>query len=126
MFSQGMVNMNRLDVEERPGVSVGLEHLSLREEPLSVFVDAAAAGGAETMCLSVAHPGVHVRLDGLRRKLDVLAELGAPGDGEFPLEEVLSLLSRGITVSAEVPLRSLKQVGIPPEERARQFEEDLR
>ncbi|WP_159050206.1 sugar phosphate isomerase/epimerase family protein [Streptomyces sp. MMG1533] len=265
--------MNRLDVDERPGVSVGLEHLSLREEPLSVFVEAAAAGGAETVCLSVAHPGVHDRrvlretlsqldalnlsvamgdgfllapeegLDGLRRKLDVLAELGAPlantcafepdaglrrgpghiedllgefcqvartaqvdvlieftplshvpslaaavelverldqpnlrilvdtlhlaragegpddvrnvdrrlfgycqlsdgprvseslsayldeavneraipGDGEFPLGEVLSFLPRGITVSAEVPLRGLKQAGISPKERARRI-----
>lgn len=252
--------------------SVGLEHLSFREEPLSVFVGAAAAGGAETICLSVNHPGVHDRrvlretlsqlaaanlsvamgdgfllkpeegLDGLRRQLDVLVELDAPlantcayepdenrrrnpgyvedllgefcqiarsaqadvlleftplshvpslaaavemaeqldqpnlrilvdtlhlaragegpddirkvdqqligycqlsdgpraseslaaylealheraipGHGELPLEEVLSLLSRDVTISAEVPLRSLKQAGISPEERARRI-----
>ncbi|MGY1499058.1 hypothetical protein ACW4TU_21090 [Streptomyces sp. QTS52] len=100
--------MNHLGVHERRGPSVGLEYLSLREEPLPVFAAAATAGGAETICLSVAHPGVHDRRelrealarledlnisvamgdgflispksdpDSLGRRLDVLAELGAP------------------------------------------------
>jgi sugar phosphate isomerase/epimerase len=265
--------MNRLSVHERHGPSVGLEHLSLREEPLPVFVGAAAAGGAATICLSVTHPGVHdrrelrealTRLDALNisvamgdgflvspksdpdslgRRLDVLAELGAPlanvcafepdpavqrdpdriqdvlgefcqvaraaqvnvlieftplshvpslaaavrlveqlnqpnlkilvdtlhlaragegpddirrmdqqligycqlsdgprasegfaayldeavheraipGHGELALEEVVSLMPPQTTVSAEVPLRSLKQAGVPPEERARRI-----
>lgn len=270
--------MNRLSVDEEHRPSVGLEHLSFREEPLPVFVAAAVAGGAETICMSVNHPGVLDRrvlrealsrlkasnisiamgdgfiispeagLDALRRRLDVLAEFGAPfanacafepdanmrrdpgyvedvlgefcqvartvqvgvlieftplshvpslaaaaglvkrldqpnlrilvdtlhlaragegpddirrvdqqligycqlsdgpraseslsayldeanneraipGHGEFPLEEVLSLLPRDITISAEVPLRSLKQAGVPPEERARRILEGSR
>ncbi|KPI09467.1 Xylose isomerase domain-containing protein TIM barrel [Actinobacteria bacterium OK074] len=44
-----------------------------------------------------------------------------PGQGEFPLEEMLALLPPDVTVSAEVPLRSLEQAGVPPEERARRI-----
>jgi sugar phosphate isomerase/epimerase len=264
---------NDLKPTERRRPSVGLEHLTLREEPLSVFVAAAAAGGAETVCLAVSHPGVHDRktlretlaqldalnlsvamgdgfllnratgLDDLRRKLDLLAQMGAPlantcafepdpdlrrdpgfvgdllgefcglaraagvgvlleftplshvpslgaavqllaqleqpnlrilldtlhlaragegpddlrqidqqligycqlsdgprgsasaaayldealyervipGDGEFPLQEVLSLLPREIVISAEVPLRSLRRAGVSPQERSRRI-----
>lgn len=265
--------MDRLSVDEQRRPSVGLEHLTFYAEPVSVFVDAAAAGGAETICMSVGHPGTQDRrvlretfaqlsalnisiamgdgfllqpdkgMDGLVRKLDVLAEMGAttantcafepeanlrqspdyiedllgefcriaraaqvdvlleftplshvpslaaavdlvkrldqpnlkilldtlhlaragegpddirkidqqligycqlsdgpresdslsaymdeamyeraiPGQGELPLEEVLSLLSRDVTISAEVPLRSLAQAGISPAERARRI-----
>lgn len=93
---------------EPGGPPIGLEHLSLRQEPLSSFVAAAAAGGAASVCLSVNHPDVLDRktlraalsqlddgnltvaladgfllqpeagLDNLRRQLDVLAEIGAP------------------------------------------------
>ena len=270
--------MHGRNVAESRRPQVGLEHLSLREEPLSVFVAAAAAGGAETVCLSVTHPGVHdpkllraalsqlealnlvvamgdgfllkphEGLDGLRRQLDVLADLGAPlantcafepnselrrdpsyvgdllgefcqvartagvdvlleftplshvpslaaavellreldqpnlrilldtlhlaragegpddvrkvdqqligycqlsdgplaseslsayldeavydralpGDGEFPLAEVLSLVPRDITISAEVPLRGLQQAGVSAQERARLILESSR
>lgn len=263
--------MNSVDEQGSP--SVGLEHLSFYAEPVSVFVDAAAAGGAETICMSAGHPGIQDRrglretlsqldalnlsiamgdgfllqpdkgMDVLLRKLDVLAELGAttantcayepevdlrrnpdyiedllgefcqiaraaevdvlieftplshvpslaaavelvqrldqpnlrilldtlhlaragegpddirkidpqligycqlsdgpraseslsayldeasyeraiPGDGELPLVEVLSLLSRDVTISAEVPLRSLAQAGVSPAERARRI-----
>ncbi|MER7693933.1 sugar phosphate isomerase/epimerase [Streptomyces sp. NPDC097610] len=252
---------------------VGLEHLTLREEPLSVFVAAAAAGDAASVCLSVGHPGARDRkvlretvsqldalaipivmgdgfllspgagLDPLRRQLDVLsdmraplantcayepdvnaprdpgatadllgefcriartahvdvlleftplshvpslaaavavvrqldqpnlrilvdtlhlvragegpAELGGidrrligycqlsdgalasgspsayldeanhdrtvPGDGEFPLDEILPLIPEDVTISAEVPLRRLERAGVSPEERARRI-----
>ena len=265
--------MDHLSVAEGHHPPVGLEHLTFREEPLPVFVTAAVAGGAKTVCMSVNHPGVHDRrvlreslarlkasgisismgdgfvispkagLDALRRRLDVLAEFGTPfanacafepdadlrrdpdyvedilgefcqvaraaqvdvlieftplshvpslaaaaglvkrldqpnlrilvdtlhlaragegpddirrvdqrligycqlsdgprasespsayldeanheraipGHGEFPLEEILSLLPPDITISAEVPLRSLKQAGVPPEDRARRI-----
>ncbi|MGI5451756.1 sugar phosphate isomerase/epimerase family protein [Streptomyces sp. CA-249302] len=49
-----------------------------------------------------------------------------PGDGEFPLEEILSLVPQGVTVSAEVPLRRLEQAGVSPEERARRVLEGSR
>ncbi|WP_330252795.1 TIM barrel protein [Nocardia sp. NBC_00565] len=50
---------------------------------------------------------------------EAMYERAIPGQGELPLEEVLSLLSRDVTISAEVPLRSLAQAGIAPAERAR-------
>ncbi|WP_280490039.1 sugar phosphate isomerase/epimerase family protein [Nocardia carnea] len=257
-------------VDETTLPPVGLEHLTLYTEPLSVFVAAAAAGGAETICMSVGHPDVHDRrtlrealmrldssdlsiamgdgfllnseagLDGLERKLEILIDMGAtsantcafeadpdrrrtpdhiedllgefcrlahtagvdvlleftplshvpslaaaadlvkrldqpnlrilvdtlhlaragegpddignidrqligycqisdgpmvsenlsaymneamyeraiPGHGQLPLAEILSLLSRDVIVSAEVPLRSLEQAGVSPAERA--------
>ncbi|MBK3571488.1 sugar phosphate isomerase/epimerase [Streptomyces sp. MBT62] len=75
--------MNHVGESERSGPSIGLEHLSLREEPLSVFVAAAAAGGAESICLSVNHPEVR---DGkvLRESMSRLDALSIPvtmGDG---------------------------------------------
>ncbi|MFJ9710349.1 hypothetical protein [Streptomyces sp. NPDC101234] len=44
-----------------------------------------------------------------------------PGDGEFPLAEILSLLPPEVTVSAEVPLRRLERLGVSPEDRARRI-----
>jgi sugar phosphate isomerase/epimerase len=261
--------------------SVGLEHLTFRTDPLSVFIDAAVAGGARSVCLSVNHRDVNdptefretlarlktldisvamgdgfliapttspttsptTQLDGLKRGLDIIAEAGAslanacayepdvhvtrdpgciedvlgefcqvartaqvdvlieftplshvpslaaavallerldqpnlkilvdtlhllragegpddlrrvdpgriaycqlsdgllasesldaylaealnertiPGQGEFPLEEVLAALPPEVTVSAEVPLLSLERAGVSPEERARRI-----
>ncbi|MET7680406.1 hypothetical protein [Streptomyces sp. NPDC005423] len=60
--------------------------------------------------------------EGLAAYLDeAVNERAIPGQGEFPLEEVLSLLPPEVTVSAEVPSRSLKQAGVSPEERARRI-----
>ncbi|MFF3375959.1 sugar phosphate isomerase/epimerase family protein [Streptomyces sp. NPDC002680] len=103
--------MDHLSTDEDQHPSVGLEHLTLREESLPVFVAAAVAGGADSICMSVNHPGLQDRrelsetlsrlrasdipiamgdgflvsptagkagLDALRRRLDVLAEFGAP------------------------------------------------
>jgi len=102
------MNINRRTADEQRSPSIGLEHLTLRAEPLPVFISAAAAGGAETICLSVEHPRLHdwaglretrtqldasnisvamgdgfllqpqVGLDRLERNLDLLAEIGAP------------------------------------------------
>ncbi|MGX9890490.1 sugar phosphate isomerase/epimerase family protein [Streptomyces sp. NPDC002276] len=49
-----------------------------------------------------------------------------PGHGEFPLTEILSLVPQDVTISAEVPLRRLKQAGVPPQERARRILDDSR
>jgi sugar phosphate isomerase/epimerase len=270
--------MSLVGESEHRRPSVGLEHLSLREEPLPVFAAAAAAGGADSICLSVNHPDVRDRkvlretlarleavnipvamgdgfilraggeLDDLRRQLDVLSETRAPlanacafepdievardpavvadllgefcriaraarvevlleftplshvpslaaavgllkqldqpnlrilldtlhlvragegpadlreidqqligycqlsdgllvseslsayleeaindrsipGHGEFPLVEILSLIPREVTISAEVPLRRLERAGITPHERARRILEGSR
>ena len=42
-----------------------------------------------------------------------------PGEGEMPLREYLDVLPRGLTISLEVPLRSLAEAGIGPEIRLR-------
>ncbi|WP_405535877.1 sugar phosphate isomerase/epimerase [Streptomyces sp. NBC_00075] len=100
--------MDHLSVDEGRRPAVGLEHLTFRGEPLPVFAAAAVAGGADSVCMSVNHPGLRDRRelretlsrldaagvpvvmgdgflvspksgpDDLRRRLDVLAELGAP------------------------------------------------
>ncbi|MFE2068694.1 sugar phosphate isomerase/epimerase family protein [Streptomyces sp. NPDC059467] len=270
--------MNHTEQPEPSLPKVGLEHLTLRQEPLSVFVAAAAAGDAASVCVSVRHPETHDRrvlretvsrlddlgipiamgdgfllgprtgLDVLRRGLDILRDMRAPmanvcayepdadvprdlgatadvlgefcriartagvdvlleftplshvpslgaamglveqlglpnlrilvdtlhlvragegpadlrgidrrligycqlsdgalkseglaayldeanndrsipGDGEFPLDEILSLIPHDVTISAEVPLRRLERTGVPPEERARRILEASR
>ncbi|WP_194829811.1 sugar phosphate isomerase/epimerase [Nocardia sp. XZ_19_231] len=100
--------MNRSSAHEQLSRPVGLEHLSLYKVAVSDFVSAAAAGGADSVCLSVNHPGVLDQrarsallaqmadanlavsmgdgfllnvgqgLDGLERQLDLLLELGGP------------------------------------------------
>ncbi|MEU6200778.1 TIM barrel protein [Streptomyces sp. NPDC047061] len=259
------------DEHEPRRPKVGLEHLTVRQDPLRVFVAAAAAGGADSVCVSVRHPDTHdpkvlretvsrldalgipiamgdgflispgAGLDPLRQGLDILADMRAPlanvcayepdenaprdpaamadllgefcriartaqvdvlleftplshvpslaaavalveqlgqpnlrilidtlhlvragegpadlggidrrligycqlsdgalestglaayleeanndrtipGEGEFPLDEILSLIPHDVTVSAEVPLRRLERAGVSPEERAR-------
>jgi sugar phosphate isomerase/epimerase len=49
-----------------------------------------------------------------------------PGRGELPLAEILALLPRDIVISAEVPLRSLRQAGVTPAERAHRIVEASR
>ncbi|MFJ8487287.1 sugar phosphate isomerase/epimerase family protein [Streptomyces sp. NPDC094038] len=49
-----------------------------------------------------------------------------PGEGEFPLAEILSLVPEEVTVSAEVPSRRLERAGVAPEERARPILESSR
>lgn len=100
--------MGKSDDDEHGSRPIGLEHLSLYEDAVPDFVAAAVAGGADSVCLSVNHPGVldqNARpallaqiadanltvsmgdgfllnagesLDGLKRHLDLLLELGGP------------------------------------------------
>ena len=42
-----------------------------------------------------------------------------PGEGEFPLGEFVDALPEGIVLGVEVPLKSLREAGVGPEERAR-------
>lgn len=100
--------MNNTSAGEHGSRPVGLEHLSLYADAVPDFVAAAVAGGADSVCLSVNHPGVldvgarpallaqiadadltvsmgdgfllnaGANLDGLKRHLDLLLELGGP------------------------------------------------
>jgi sugar phosphate isomerase/epimerase len=64
---------------------------------------------------------------GARAYLDeAINERAIPGQGELPLEEVLALLPRDIVISAEVPLRSLREEGLTTAERARRIIEPSR
>jgi sugar phosphate isomerase/epimerase len=47
------------------------------------------------------------------------AERLAPGEGDFPLEEMLTLVTDSRPVSIEVPCQSLRARGLTPEARAR-------
>jgi sugar phosphate isomerase/epimerase len=42
-----------------------------------------------------------------------------PGDGEFPLREILAALPPGVVIGLEVPMRSRAEAGEPTPERAR-------
>lgn len=65
--------------------------------------------------------------DGLAAYMEeAIYERAIPGTGELPLERVLSLLPRDITVSAEVPLRTLEVDGVSSHERARRVLEGSR
>lgn len=50
---------------------------------------------------------------------ETLFERMPPGDGGFPLVELVQYLPDGLIVDVEVPLRSLAQKGVSPLERAR-------
>ncbi len=49
-----------------------------------------------------------------------------PGDGEFPLAELMAAIPPGITIAAEVPHRALREAGVSPAERARRAIEGTR
>jgi sugar phosphate isomerase/epimerase len=49
-----------------------------------------------------------------------------PGEGEMPLRDYLEVLPPGLTISLEVPLRSLAEAGIGPEIRLRRCVEAAR
>jgi sugar phosphate isomerase/epimerase len=105
-----------------PGRSVGLEHLSLYAEPVPAFVAAAAAGGADTVCLSVNHPGV---IDSQLRP-EVLAQLDvsnvsvAMGDG-FLLRHggALGDLERQLDLIVEFGGRMANTCAFEPDENVR-------
>ncbi len=49
-----------------------------------------------------------------------------PGEGEFPLAELMAAIPPGITIAAEVPHRALRLAGVSPAERARRAVEGTR
>ncbi|QII07269.1 sugar phosphate isomerase/epimerase [Rhodococcoides fascians A25f] len=58
--------------------------------------------------------------------MEAVHNRGIPGSGDLPLVRILELLPRDITVSAEVPLQALREVGVSPHERARRVIEGSR
>ncbi|MDR2857446.1 MAG: sugar phosphate isomerase/epimerase [Novosphingobium sp.] len=48
---------------------------------------------------------------------EAMYERMAPGDGELPLAEFVQLVPDGVTVSLEIPIRSLAEAGAGPRER---------
>lgn len=48
---------------------------------------------------------------------EAMYERMVPGEGELPLAEFLRLVPKGVTVSLEVPIRSLAEAGVGPVER---------
>jgi len=49
-----------------------------------------------------------------------------PGEGEFPLADLMAAVPLGVTIAAEVPHRALRQAGVSPAERARRAIEGTR
>jgi sugar phosphate isomerase/epimerase len=50
---------------------------------------------------------------------EAMYERMIPGEGELPLRELLAVIPDGTVISLEVPLRSLAEAGVGPEERMR-------
>lgn len=57
---------------------------------------------------------------------EAMFERMVPGEGELPLDAFLALVPAGVTVSLEVPLRSLAEAGVGPRERTRRCVEGAR
>jgi sugar phosphate isomerase/epimerase len=49
-----------------------------------------------------------------------------PGEGQFPLADLMAAVPSGITIGVEVPHRALRQAGVSPSERARRAIEGTR
>lgn len=50
---------------------------------------------------------------------EAMFERMAPGEGELPLAEFLRLVPEGVTISLEIPIRSLAEQGVGPRERTK-------
>ncbi|MFI6253868.1 sugar phosphate isomerase/epimerase family protein [Streptomyces sp. NPDC051016] len=117
-----------------PTLAAAVELLRQLDQPnLRILVDTlhlvrAGEGPAELRAIDEQLIGYCQLSDGLLESADLSAyfeeamhDRTIPGQGEFPLLEILSLIPRDVTVSAEVPLRRLERAGVPPEERARRI-----
>ncbi len=54
-----------------------------------------------------------------RQLFEAISERKIPGEGEFPLHDFVRALPRGVPIGIEVPLKSLRDRGVGPMERAR-------
>jgi len=83
-------------------------------------IDRALIGAAQICDGPVAYPGFDEYL------YEALYERGIPGEGELPLVELLRIFPPDIIVSPEVPLRALRESGVPVQECARRAIEGSR
>jgi sugar phosphate isomerase/epimerase len=83
-------------------------------------IDPALIGAAQICDGAVAYPGFDAYL------YEAIFERGIPGEGELPLVEFLQVIPADIIVSPEVPLKSLRDAGVPIEECARRAIEGTR
>jgi sugar phosphate isomerase/epimerase len=91
------------------------------ETPADVAkIDAALIGAAQLCDGPLAYPGFDEYF------YEALYERGIPGEGELPLIELLRIFPPDIIVSPEVPLRALRESGVPIQECARRAIEGTR
>jgi sugar phosphate isomerase/epimerase len=83
-------------------------------------IDPALIGAAQLCDGPLAYPGFDEYL------YEALYERGIPGEGELPLVELLRIFPPDIIVSPEVPLRALRESGVPVRECARRAIEGTR
>jgi sugar phosphate isomerase/epimerase len=83
-------------------------------------IDRALIGAAQLCDGPLAYPGFDNYL------YEALYERGNPGEGELPLVELLRIFPPDIIVSPEVPLRALRESGVPIQECAKRAIEGTR
>jgi sugar phosphate isomerase/epimerase len=83
-------------------------------------IDPALIGAAQLCDGPIAYPGLEEYL------YESLYERGIPGEGELPLVELLRIFPPDIIIAPEVPLRALRESGVPARECARRVIEGTR
>ncbi len=106
------------------GLKVLIDSLHLAragETPAAGAASARALRGAAQLCAGpAASPGLK------QYYYEALFERGIPGEGELPLRAFLDVIPEHVIVSPEVPLKSLRDQGIPIRECARRAVEGTR
>ena len=107
-----------------PNLKLMIDSLHLAragETPSDVAkIDRGLIGAAQLSDGPVAYPGLEEYL------YEALYERAIPGEGQLPLAELLRLLPPDIIISPEVPLRALRESGVPIQECARRAIEGTR
>lgn len=101
----------------QPNLSIMLDTLHLAragEGPADLAgIDASLIGYCQLSDGPRTSPGLAEYLD------EAVNDRLVPGDGELPLAQLLALLPAATTISAEVPLRAMRDAGTSAAERAR-------
>jgi sugar phosphate isomerase/epimerase len=107
-----------------PGLRIMVDALHLarsNETPADLAaIDPALIGGAQLCDAPAAWPG----MDAYFR--EAVFDRRIPGEGELPLAAFLEAIPSDVTVSPEVPLKSLRDAGVPVRECARRVVEATR
>jgi sugar phosphate isomerase/epimerase len=103
------------DFAGRLTITVDTLHLARAEEtPADVAaIDPALIGLAQICDGKPGWPGDEAYFH------EAIFERGIPGEGELPLDEFLRVIPRDFIVSPEVPVKSLRDAGVPVEEVTR-------